>query len=81
MAKKEFDKPASLDAGEIVMVDAVESMEPTEEELAVAKHLESTPKGLDVSAEIINSLIRKGLAADFGEEGFARGFRYFVYFK
>lgn len=54
--------------------DAVESTEPTQDELVLAKRLEGTPKQFDLaSTKLLQTLVRKGLAAEFGKDGYARG--------
>lgn len=62
---------------------AVESTEPTQpssvtdptpDELVFAKRLEGTPKQFDLaSTKLLQTLVRKGLAAEFGKDGYARG--------
>lgn len=109
MAKSyRFDKPASLEANEVVRepiqeVDAftepeqapeneqetayvvetpIQSDEFTKEELAVAKELSGEPHPFDhASAKLMERFCLSGIAADFGTDGYARGYRFFNYFK
>jgi len=57
-----------------------ESNEPTAEELEVAKLLQGNPNTFDnISVAVFKSLAAKGLAADAGDEGWMRGFKWHNY--
>lgn len=52
----------------------------TEEEYATAELLKGSPEFFeDVSVELFKSLAAKGIAADAGDEGWMRGFRWHNY--
>ncbi len=60
--------------------NAQESLGPTNEEYEVAQLLEGTPHTFDnISVAIFKSLASKGIAADAGDEGWMRGFRWHDY--
>lgn len=57
-----------------------ETNEPTTEELEVAKLLQGNPNTFDnISVTIFKSLAAKGLAADAGDEGWMRGYKWHDY--
>lgn len=55
--------------------------EPTVAELQLAKELTGTPSNEfdSTSVELLKSLCAKGIAADFGKDGYARGYRWYLY--
>lgn len=56
--------------------------EPTKEEVAFAKQLTGSPQHFDqASVALIAACVAKGLAADFGAEGYARGFKWHLHCK
>ena len=59
------------------IVNAVKSEQSAENELVIAKQLSGHPKQFNnIEKEILESLVRKNIAADFGNEGYARGYRW-----
>lgn len=58
------------------------SSEPTAEELEFAKQLSGNPQKFSKEHDIIlKSLVAKGIASDFGKEGYGRGSRFHNYFR
>lgn len=95
MFKKRFNREASLEQDEVILDEVQEApedviqvnqevttTEPTKEEVAFAKQLTGSPQHFDQSSvALIAACVAKGLAADFGAEGYARGFKWHLHCK
>lgn len=56
--------------------------EPTKEEVAFAKQLTGYPQHFDqASVDLVAACVAKGLAADFGADGYARGSKWYLHCK
>lgn len=68
---------------EVSNVEAkVQPVQLTSAEYNLAKLLQGQPNTFDsVSAEFMESLVSKGVAADFGDAGYARGYKFHEFFR
>lgn len=88
MAKKDYsgganepkvglDDDTVLEEGTTATPVVAELHKPTNEELELSKQLEGSPKQFDeASVELLKHLCQLGIAADFGAEGYGRGFKW-----